>query len=147
MRLCFAPQPATFPPLVFSLGKAAVSPVITGCVLEMSGLLCVCTQLFGRSKATRSPSACLPACLPAQSGSMLQKGGTGSCHCSLGHCPSSVCLPVYLSALVCQLVCPSLCVTLPLQRCGPHVVCPVARLQNDTGLGLMAETSSHTLHY
>lgn len=39
-----------------------MSPVITGCVFEVSGLLCVYTQLFSLSKATRSP-ACLDACL------------------------------------------------------------------------------------
>lgn len=138
--LCICALPPL--PLVFSPGKAAVSPVITGCVFEVSGLLCVYTQLLSLSKATRSP-----ACLPAQSESVLQRGCTGSCHCSLGHCPGSVCLSVYLSALVHQLVCPSFCVTLLLRRCRPHGVCRAARLQNETGLGLMAETSSHTLHY
>lgn len=45
-------------PCVFSQGKAAASPVITGCVFELSGVLCVYTRLFSHSKA-----ACLPACL------------------------------------------------------------------------------------
>lgn len=133
------------PLLVFSLGKAAMSPVITGCVFEVSRVLCVCTWLFSHSKATRSPPACLPACSVWVC--VLLRGGSGSCHCSLGHCPSPVCLSVYLSALVCQRVCPSFCVTLLLRHGGPHGVCPVARLQNDTGLGLMADTSSHILHY
>ncbi|KAM3593681.1 uncharacterized protein V6R79_019088 [Siganus canaliculatus] len=38
-------------------GKAAMSPVITGCVSEVSGLLCVYTLLFSVSKATSSPPA------------------------------------------------------------------------------------------
>lgn len=52
MCLCFAPPPPTL--LFFSPRKAAVSPVITGCVSEVSGLLCV--SLW---KATRAPPACL----------------------------------------------------------------------------------------
>lgn len=60
MRRCFAPP--TF--LFCSPGKAAVSPVITGCVFEVSGLLCVYTRLFSLfSKASRSPPARPPACL------------------------------------------------------------------------------------
>lgn len=93
----------------FPLGKAAMSPVITGCVFEVSGVLCVYTRLFSHLKATRSPPAS-PACLL----SLALCAGSGSCHCSLGHCPGPVCLSVYLSALVCQVVCPSLRVTLLL---------------------------------
>lgn len=142
MRRCFAPP--TF--LFCSPGKAAVSPVITGCVFEVSGLLCVYTRLFSLFESQPLPS-CPPASLPAQSEFVLQRGGSGSCHCSLGHCPGPVCLSVYLSALVCQLVCPSFRVTFLLLRGGPRGVCPAVRLQNDTGLVLRAETSSHTLHY
>lgn len=66
------------------------------------------------------------------------------CHCSLGHCPGPVCLSVYLSTLVCQLVCLSSGVTLLLWRGGPHGACPVARLQNDIGFGIEADTQVHT---
>lgn len=109
------------PPLCcffFPLGKAAMSPVITGCVSEVSEGLCV--SLW---KVTHIP----PACLPPQPGLLLQKGGTGSCHRSLGHCPGPVCLSVYLSALVCQLVRLSLCVNLLPQCFGPHGVCPASK--------------------
>lgn len=101
-----------------------------------------CVSTLG-SSVIRKPPASLPACSVWMC--VLQKRGTGLCHCSLGHCPGPVCLCVYLSALVCQLVYLSFCVTLLPQCGGPHGVCPVAGSQNDTGLGLMAETSSHTL--
>lgn len=83
----------------FSLGKASMSPVITGlqvvCFEVGWGGLCVYSQLFSHLKATRSPLA--------QSGSALHGRGSGSCHCSLGNCSCPVCLSVYLSALVCKL--------------------------------------------
>jgi len=86
---CAPPHPLPPPsPCVFPLGKAAVSPVITGWLFEASGLLCLHSVL--QSLESHSP--------PPPSRPVLQKGGTGLCHCSLGYCPGPVCLSVYLSA-------------------------------------------------
>lgn len=119
-----------YPPVLFSfcpLGKAATSPLITGCVCEVSGLLCV--SLW---KGTR-----LTSHLSAQSGFVLQRRAAGSRHCSLGHCPDPVCLSVYLSAFVCQLVRPSF---VSPHYCGgasrPWRVCPAEKPQNWHGLGV-----------
>lgn len=112
------PPPLCFLLFFFSLwGKQSCLQSLQTVSEVRKGL---CVSLW---KATRIP----PACLPPQPGLLLQKGGTGSCHCSLGHCPGPVCLSVYLSALVCQLVRLSLCVNLLPQCFGPHGVCPASK--------------------
>lgn len=103
MRLCFAPPQ---PSLVFSLGKAAVSPVITGCVFEVSGLLCVYTWLLSvwKKKATRSPPACLPACLACSVWVCVAEGRQWLVSLLSGALPRpclSVCLPVCFSLPAC----------------------------------------------
>lgn len=92
------------------------------CLIQASGAPCV--AVIGK------PSVC--------SVRVLWDGSSGLCHCSLGRSRDPVCPCVYLSTAVCQLVCPSLYVTLLQQCSGPHVVCPLVRPQNDT--------RGHTLH-
>lgn len=139
-----SPPPCCF----FPREGSRVSSHYRLCVWGERAAVCLHTRLFSLYKATPLPSclpARLPACMHAQSGSVLQRKGTDSCHCSLGHCPGPVCLSVYLSASVCQLVCPSLCVTLLLWHCwGLLVSCLAAKRPNETGL---VWKSSHTLHY
>lgn len=140
VSVCNPPAPHIL--LFFSLGKASMSPVITGGAFEVSRVLCVYARLFSHLKAT--PPVCRP--LPCSVWVCVSRlGGTSSCHCSLGHCPCPVCLSVYLSLSL-----PASLVRLLVSPCcrgvaGLAVSVLLARLQNDTGWEIIAETLSHIL--
>lgn len=87
-----------FSPCFFSPRKGSrVSSHYRLCVLRWA----VCCVSSLSSSVIWKALASLPHSLLAQSGSALHRRGSGSCHCSLGHCSSS-CLSV------CLLVCFSL---------------------------------------
>lgn len=110
--------------LFLSLGKAAVSPVITGCVSEVSGRLRVSLWEAAPSPPPASVLGLASRCRWEALARVIALWGIA---------PYPVCLSVYLSALVCQPVRPSLCVTL-LPRRSPGLVpsVPFARPQTDT---------------
>ena len=126
---CAPPHPLPPPsPCVFPLGKAAVSPVITGWLFEASGLLCLHSVL--QSLESHSPPPPLPPCV-AEGRHWLVSLLSGV----LPRPCLSVCLPV------CRRIGPSPCVTLPLPL---HGVCPGGRLQNDNVRG-SGQRQVHTL--
>lgn len=121
-RCCWDPPTHNF--LFSSLGKAAMSPVITGCVFEVDP---PCLYSVISQPPPPSPS-------PARSALAERRWLVSSL--SGGHsllAPGPVCVSVYLSALVCRRVCPSSRVTLLLQCGGPRCFCfsltPVRRSQ------------------
>lgn len=74
-----------------------MSPLITGCAFEVSGVLCVYIQIFSHSKATRPPPASFPACVP-RLGLCYIEEALARVIALWGIAPACVCLSVYLSA-------------------------------------------------